>query len=301
MIRLFIFSNSFKTYILVKSVEYFFNNTIKEIIILQENNDDELEKIYDSHIVLCNKLKSAVELSDIVIVWDDVDIPQESVKLIENLCVTNKKTYFNIPFSLNEYSNVRDIENIIPNLCNCPVLLNISIGLGTLQPYVELVLNNIISSTKIDFKQYYSPITQKIFKSINDTNLISIKEHSSFFTNLNSEAFSIVSLSVPNIEELYKYIDIFHKIRPDFVIVQTSLDYIHFEDLLKSLNNICLIKCNILIESNYRVINNEWMVNCGIRNDKKNNTLNVDASDLKDDLLKRIVSHFSLPEGIKRF
>lgn len=236
MIRLFIFSNSFNTYILVKSVEYFFNNTIKEIIILQENNDDELEKIYDSHIVLCNKLKSAVELSDIVIVWDDVDIPQESVKLIENLCVTNKKTYFNIPFSLNEYSNVRDIENIIPNLCNCPVLLNISIGLGTLQPYVELVLNNIISSTKIDFKQYYSPITQKIFKSINDTNLISIKEHSSFFTNLNSEAFSIVSLSVPNIEELYKYIDIFHKIRPDFVIVQTSLDYIHFEDLLKSLN-----------------------------------------------------------------
>ena len=149
--------------------------------------------------------------------------------------------------------------------------------------------------------RYYSPITQKIFKSINDTNLISIKEHSSFFTNLNSEAFSIVSLSVPNIEELYKYIDIFHKIRPDFVIVQTSLDYIHFEDLLKSLNNICLIKCNILIESNYRVINNEWMVNCGIRNDKKNNTLNVDASDLKDDLLKRIVSHFSLPEGIKRF
>ena len=90
MIRLFIFSNSFNTYILVKSVEYFFNNTIKEIIILQENNDDELEKIYDSHIVLCNKLKSAVELSDIVIVWDDVDIPQESVKLIENLCSPSK-------------------------------------------------------------------------------------------------------------------------------------------------------------------------------------------------------------------
>ena len=300
MIKLFIFSNSFNTHILVKSLKYLFNNTISKIIILQENNDKELE-MYDYHIVFCNNPKNAVELSDYVIVWNDEGIPPESVKLIENLCAIHKKPYTNIPICSNQYSSFREIEKIITSLHNCPILLNISVGLGTLQPYIELLLNNIISSINVDFKQYYSPITQTIIDNLNGTKLLSIKEYKSCLTNFNTADFSILSLSVQNIGELYEYTNIFHEICPDFIIVQTSLGYMSFSDLSNFLNTTCLIKCNILIESNYRVINNEWVVNCGKRDSRKNYTLDADSKDLGNDLLKRIVSHFSLPKGIKRF
>lgn len=300
MNKLFIFSNAFNTHILVVSLKYVFGNNFNEIIILQENTDKKLEEINEYHIVWCNNLIDAVKLSDYVIIWNDEGIPIESVQLIKNFCRTSKKTYLEIPIGAHQYSSIGNIKKIVPTLRNCPILLNISIGLGTLQPYVELTLNSIIRSINIDFKQYYSPITQNIINALDDTTSISEKKHSSDDVDSNTDKFSIVSLSIPDIEALYDYIDIFHIIRPDFVIVQTSLKYMTFFDLSSILKETYLININVLIESNYRVVNDEWIVKCDNRDVKNICTIDADARNLEDDLLKRIVSHFSLPKGIRR-
>ncbi len=299
MLKLFIFSDGYTSDILLKSLKYIIRDGIEMVIVLKENYQTEIEPFFDFPIKICDNIMQAFELSNAVLAIENPDIPAYYIQLLEEKCALTNKSYIKVPLSDEEMSPSY-FEKTVGTTNGCPVILQLAIGEGTQIEYGEFLLNNIISELDIEFSQLCTDKTKSIFECLYDKGILSEKiQYKSI--GFSSEAkLLMISLKTKSIIELSDYALFFKKILPDYIIVHVSKGYLDYNQIEIDIKNVCCFRPNIIVESNYHVVDKDWVVLCDENIEENDNIININFSNLKEEMMNKILTHFTLPKGIVR-
>ena len=151
MKKIFIFSTSFLTRLLLMNLDYVLEINFDTVVLLRENHH-ESEK-YSYKIELYNDIDSCLNICDYVLICRAPNIPEKNInRLIQKATICNKKI-ISIEY-LNSLDNSSLIEKHQINT-SIPIILHLSIGQASQFYGLEILINKVLQKHNIKFVQFF--------------------------------------------------------------------------------------------------------------------------------------------------
>ena len=304
MSKIFIFSNSIGTYTFLYTVEWLFRTDIDTIITTDEVVFENLFKNFNFKIKYYNSIETCVSNCDIVLVYNNTNLPEHVVNKIKSISTIQNKEYIEIdgcksikPNDMTEYDFINE------NKPDTPAVVIFSLGLSTIPMKVELDVNRIFTDEGVLINHFLSQDAKQIVCQLRDVRISGdrIKLFNGFQHTNASVYFFDLDNSVHNI---HKYYNIVTDIKPDYIIVLTDYDLSDYDELLMYIKCFCKRSPDVIVKSRWFSIGNGMFCHSDEVGDlyQENNQLVLDFEDkdFYDKLQFDLFSKLSLAEGIKR-
>lgn len=290
MSNLLFVSNSFDDYILTNISDLCLDISVKNIILLKEYHN--CSEFKNRSIVLSNSLEEAIQKADNIVFLSD--------------SFQNKNLRSNI-FKLASYyeKNVLEIKNpwmnanqkiesgFLEDYHNKVVILILAFD-ARLQTFGEIIINNIMGSFNVGFKQNFSLPTQNLISGLGEIIRKDIVDDG-LDSNIIIESMKLKNSSYANVENYNVYQKI-QAINPDYVMLCTNQEYTNEmnQELVNILKYAGRANLNFVLQSDYIYIS-EWDKHIFLESPfsyEIDNLLNLQDSNLeniiKDDMVKRL-------------
>lgn len=229
--NIFIFACAYTAQTLLYNLEYMIAEQIDTVFVLAENHADyDFEKSFSFTIKRLHNVSDCVKNCDLSLIFKHDNIPQQSIITIESLCEKYSKKHitFNDPWMCSR-SHIEK-NDIINRTSSIPTIDIVYSGLYS-QPFiVELLLNKIFSLECIAFEQVFDKSTYDLLLQFKASHILNKKVNLLYGKDyINSPSIGIYSFDIGDkMERLNEYIDYRKDEKPDFIIFQTTLDYIEY-------------------------------------------------------------------------
>lgn len=296
MSNLLFVSNSFDDYILTNISDLCLDISIENIILLKEYHN--CSEFKNRSIVLSNSLKEAIQKADNIVFLSD--------------SFQNKNLRSNI-FKLASYyeKNVLEIKNpwmnanqkiesgFLEDYHNKVVILILAFD-ARLQTFGEIIINKIMGSFNVGFKQNFSLPTQNLISGLGEIIRKDIVDDG-LDSNIIIESMKLKNSSYANVENYNAYQKI-QALNPDYVMLCTNQEYTdemnqEFVNILKYASRTNL---NLVLQSDYIYIS-EWDKHVFLEfpfSYKTDNLLNLQDSNLENMIKNDIVNRLAYPKDI---
>ena len=303
MSKCFIFSNSFTTRTVLFGMEFLFDATISEVLLLKENHiqDESFSFNNNVKIKLHKSIDECICLCDFVLIIKNENTPENSINYI--LCKSKElnKRCFEIsnPWKKELTHNTNDshFENFSFNKCS--VILSVSLGVGAQQYGVEMLLNKIFIENNVRFKQFFSKETEDFFVQLDSCGILNENFSRQLNSSENQQDVIIYSVNIgENIYNIKKHIDTLRRVVSDFTILQTDIKFDEYKTAKNIIEYGCFSKLNMLIKSHYNTVDDKLLVYCDKKIEEDSLIQDIESIFLKEKLSFEIFSKIAFPEGI---
>lgn len=178
--KFFLVSSSFVENLLIYNFDYLTDRNITEIVMLQENHTiTEHPKCFKCTITLCDTVSSAIKICDAAIIIAPPNIHSRRYEMIfEYVKARVHETYY---IDLSNACHDRICKNI-PCSADIPTVLILAIGRFHQVINLELSLNELFSSKKVMFNQFFSPMTSFMLGKFEQEKILNYKIINSMHT-----------------------------------------------------------------------------------------------------------------------
>lgn len=298
MEKVFIFSNTFVAKNILYKIKYLLNIDIKQIILLSENHSEkEFARGDQINVILYNNLGDCISHADITIMIIDKNIPITSIDYIITESQRTGKRYIKIqnPWSEESTDDMNQCKEYDFN--KIPTVLCVGLGIESQLYCMELLINKILTTSKVKFNQLYSKCTENLLLQFDDELLN--KSLTQQLRPSDKECDVIVrSINIGrNINNLMKYAETIKLTNADFLILQVSADFNDNESAKNIIKFGCFSTLDIITKSRYLSIG-RLNVYCNKIDDNNSLTMNIDDCDIEEKLKFLLFSKISYPDGM---
>ena len=201
-------------------------------------------------------------------------------------------------------SHSSDANEIInPDIFNnIPVVVDISLGVYAQQFKMEIFLNKLFSLLEVDFYQHFSTSTVRFLSQLQDLKIINkslSKQLNKQVDEQNIPDVILYSLDIgSDISNLKKYSELLKTLQPDYVILQTDIDFKNYEMARQLVKYAIYSEINMVVKSHFHSTDDKiYTVYCD-KCIENNNVLDVDSQYIEKRLKSSIITKIAFPEGV---
>lgn len=296
MSNLLFVSNSFDDYILTNISDLCLDISIENIILLKEYHN--CSEFKNRSIVLSNSLEEAIQKADNIVFLSDSFQNKNLRSNIFKLASYYEKNVLGIK---NPWMNANQkIESgFLEDYHNKVVILILAFD-ARLQTFGEIIINKIMGSFNVGFKQNFSLPTQNLISGLGEIIRKDIVDDG-LDSNIIIESMKLKNSSYANVENYNAYQKI-QALNPDYVMLCTNQEYTdemnqEFVNILKYASRTNL---NLVLQSDYIYIS-EWDKHVFLEfpfSYKTDNLLNLQDSNLENMIKNDIVNRLAYPKDI---
>lgn len=304
MSKVFIFSNSIGTYSLLYVVERLCGTGIDTVITTDESIFANMIKSFNFEIKYYNSVETCVSHSDIILVYNDGNLPEHVINKIKSISTKqNKKCIMIDDCKSIELGDSLKHDFIDSNNLDTPAIVIFSLGLATIPIKVEFDINHIFADAGVSINHYLSPYSKFIAEQFRNAGLNGNRLELFNDSRLPDVYVYFFDLN-DNILNISKHYNLLTSIKPDYIIVLTDYDISNYDDLLMYVRCFCMRYPDIVVKSRWFSIGNNMFCHsdCFENTQQEKNKFVLDFED-KDFLSKLKFDMFSkitLAEGMKR-
>lgn len=299
----FVFSNSFFARTVLRDLEYLLNTPIDNVYLLRENHSEgEISKIndfrYNFKIKLVDTPEEGILSSNIIVISKDNDVPTKYIDYVVLKAQEHKKQYFciNNPWTSASTEKFVDFEGNK----NIPTILIIGVGISSQLFCMEMIINRILSKNNIRFSKRYSESTKQLLDQLPSKKNPNPNVPYSTTDTDNDSQINVISLGLKNeISDIRYYIDKIKIIAPDFIVLQTNIDFNQYDVARGFVEYGGQTMLDVIVKSNYYSIGN-YNVLCEFCGKSTENVEYLHDNELEKKLEFMIFSKLSLPSNVTR-
>lgn len=296
MSNLLFVSNSFDDYILTNISDLCLDISIENIILLKEYHN--CNEFKNKAIVLSNSLEEAVQKADNIVFLSDSFQNKNLRSNIFKLASNYEKNLLEIK---NPWMNANQkIESgFLEDYHNKVVILILAFD-ARLQTFGEIIINKIMGSFNVGFKQNFSLPTQNLISGLDEILRKDIVDDG-LDSNIIIESMKLKNSSYANVENYNVYQKI-QALNPDYVMLCTNQEYTNEmnQELVNILKYAGRANLNFVLQSDYIYIS-EWDKHIFLESPfsyEIDNLLNLQDSNLENIIKNDIVKRFAYPKDI---
>ena len=304
MLKIFIFSNSIGTYTFLYTVEWLLGTNIDTVITTDEVLFENLINNFNFKIKYYNSIESCVSNCDIILVYNDKNLPEYVINEIKRISTIHNKKYIEIDGGKSMESRGKiEYDLINGNNLEAPSIVIFSIGLATIPMKVEFDVNRIFSDVGVPINHFLSSESTHIVSQFRDDEIN--EDRLILFNRCRHADVSVCFLDLGNsIPNIYRHYNILATIKPDYTIILTDYDLLDYDELNMYIRSFCARYPDVIVKSRWFSIGNNMFCHSDNFDNQlqEGNQLVLDFED-KDFLVKLkydMLSKITLPEGIKR-
>lgn len=296
MSNLLFVSNSFDDYILTNISDLCLDISIENIILLKEYHN--CNEFNNKAIVLSNSLEEAVQKADNIVFLSDSFQNKNLRSNIFKLASNYEKNLLEIK---NPWMNANQkIESgFLEDYHNKVVILILAFD-ARLLTFGEIIINKIMGSFNVGFKQNFSLPTQNLISGLDEIIRKDIVDDG-LDSNIIIESMKLKNSSYANVENYNVYQKI-QALNPDYVMLCTNQEYTNEmnQELVNILKYAGRANLNFVLQSDYIYIS-EWDKHIFLESPfsyEIDNLLNLQDSNLENIIKNDIVKRFAYPKDI---
>jgi len=296
MSNLLFVSNSFDDYILTNISDLCLDISVESIILLKEYHN--YNEFKNKTIVLSNSLEEAIQKADKIVFLSDSFQKKELRSKIFRLASNYEKNVLEIK---NPWINAKQkIESgFLEDYHNKVVILILAFDVR-LQTFGEMIINKIMGSFNVGFKQNFSLPTQNLISGLGEIVRKDLIDDG-LDSNIIIESMKLKNSLYASVENY----DVYQKIQslnPDYVILCTNQEYTNEmnQELVNILKYAGRTNLNFVLQSDYIYIS-EWDKHIFLESPflyEIDNLLNLQDLNLENIIKNDIVKRFAYPKDI---
>lgn len=293
MKKIFIFSTSFLTRLLLMNLDYVLKINFDTVVLLRENHHESEE--YSYNVELYNDIDSCLNACDCVLICRVPNIPEKNVnRLIQKATICNKKI-INL-----EYTNSMDDSSLTEKQqinTSIPIIFHLAIGQASQFYGLEILINKVLQKHNIKFVQFFTNNTSNLLRQFFEYNILNDKLSSHLLKKENCAEVLVISKAIDMVNCSFEdTINFIHTIAPDMIIVQTDFRNDNYNELKKSIFYNTKTKVDMIVKSQYYPFKDSMIAYC--KDIKTSDTELMENENLEFILEKRIFAKISYPHGV---
>lgn len=304
MLKIFVFSNSIGTYTFLYTVEWLLGTNIDTVITTDEVLFGNLINNFNFKIKYYNSIESCVSNCDIILVYNDKNLPEYVINKIKRISTIQNKKYIEIDGGKSIESRCKiEYDLINGNNLDTPSVVIFSIGLATIPMKVEFDVNRIFLDVGVPINHFLSSKSEHIACQFRDAGIS--EGRLKLFNGFQNANVSVYFLDLDNsIHNIYKHYNLLTAIKPDYIIVLTDYDLLDYDELIMYIKSFCARYPDVIVKSRWFSIGNNMFCHSdnfdNLQQGNNQFVLDFEDKDFYKKLQFDMFSKITLAEGIKR-
>lgn len=303
MSTLFICGTSFGERTILYNINYIMKYKVEKVIFLKENHQDNEDFSFCGklEIMILDNLHECIAQCDMILVMLEKNVFSNIIQKIQNEALKKSKICYVINDEWFIDSQLINNDLYLMPSNEVPIILHIAQGKAAQSYCLEVTLNKMFRERDIKFTQIFTDKTQKLLEQLSNYQILN-EEIELYFENRKETDIIIYSINIDKeIGELSKYVQLFSKLKIDYVILQVDFDYFDKDNIVNSIKHYCFSGLDKVIRSQYAVFDDKYIIYCkdGLEVDDSK-IIRLESYGMEENIYNSIVSKLSLPDGILR-